>query len=127
MRRRQKEQWVPPTLQDKFISGIGSSIVEGFVIGHSYSDVLRELVQNEFDAGGNRMIARFDTESLTIFGNGRPIDRNGWKRLSVIMGTGSVIGGIGKESDAIPPKTNGIGSKNFGLRSLFLFGNRIYV
>lgn len=105
---------------------MGSSVVEGFVTGHTHSDVLRELVQNEFDAGGSKLLATFGVDGLTITGNGKPIDRRGWDRLSVILGTGKVIG-AGEGSRQVPPKANGIGSKNFGLRSLFLFGNRIYV
>lgn len=93
--------------------------------GHDASDVLRELVQNEFDGGGDRLIINFGEEALDIAGDGRGISSDGWQRLSVIVGTGRVVG----ESDAerVEAKRNGIGSKNFGLRSLFLFGNEIYV
>ena len=71
------------------------------------------------------MIITFGDDALEIAGNGRGISRDGWQRLSVIVGTGRVVG----EADAerVEAKRNGIGSKNFGLRSLFLFGNEIYV
>lgn len=93
--------------------------------GHDASDVLRELVQNEFDGGGDRLIVNFGEDALDIAGNGRGISSDGWQRLSVIAGTGRVVG----EADAerVEAKRNGIGFKNFGLRSLFLFGNEIYV
>jgi Domain of unknown function (DUF3883) len=117
--------WTPPELEGEFRTRIGASIVEEFVAGHDASDVLRELVQNEFDAGGNRVSVHFGTTALTISGNGGSIDASGWSRLDVILGTGRVVGG--EAGATIAAKQNGIGSKNFGLRSLFLFGDRIYV
>jgi hypothetical protein len=42
--------WAPPELEGGFRTRIGASIVEEFVAGHDASDVLRELVQNEFEA-----------------------------------------------------------------------------
>lgn len=120
-----EQDWQPPILTGGFKPRIASSVVEEFVAGHDAGDVLRELVQNEFDAGGTQVSVRFGRSRLTVIGNGRPIDAKGWSRLDVILGTGTVVGG---ESDGIvQPKENGIGSKNFGLRSLFLFGNRIHV
>src|SRR5260370_14543262 len=101
----------------------GNSIVAEFVSGHNHADVLRELVQNEYDAGGRRLQVTFDTDELRISGNGSPIDATGWKRLSVMLGTGQV----GSSGPTITQKVNGIGSKNFGLRSLFLYGDQIYI
>ena len=64
----------------------------------------------------------FGADSLSVRGYGIPIDSAGWKRLSVMLGQGRMAG-----SDLIiKPKTNGIGSKNFGLKSLFSFGPRIF-
>jgi hypothetical protein len=60
-----------------------------------------------------------------VTGAGRNIDRNGWERLSVIVGTGNVMGS--RQAEVVAPKENGIGSKNFGLRSLFRFGDEIHV
>ena len=71
------------------------------------------------------MIVTFGDDALEIAGNGRGISRDGWQRLSVIVGTGRVVGEANAER--VEAKRNGIGSKNFGLRSLFLFGNEIYV
>lgn len=117
--------WSPPDFGNQRRTRIGASVVEQFVAGHDASDVLRELVQNEFDGGGDSLIVNFGEEALDIAGNGRGISSDGWQRLSVIVGTGRVVG----EADAerVEAKRNGIGSKNFGLRSLFLFGNEIYV
>ena len=99
------------------------SVLDEFVEEHDASDVLRELVQNEFDAEGTHLEIVFGADSLSVRGNGIPIDSAGWKRLSVMLGQGRVAG-----SDLIiKPKTNGIGSKNFGLKSLFSFGPRIFI
>ena len=59
-------------------------------------------------------------------GNGAPIDDRGWRRLSVMMSTGLVVG-AGDSVTEIEAKTNGIGSKNLGLRTLFLIGDRILI
>ena len=91
--------------------------------GHNHADVLRELVQNEYDAGGSRLQVLFGNGELIIRGNGSPIDAAGWKRLSVMLGTGLV----GSSDRTIAQKVNGIGSKNFGLRTLFLYGDQIHI
>jgi hypothetical protein len=95
---------------------VGRSIVPQFVFGHDHADVLEELIQNEYDAGGNDLQVLFGQDSLVITGNGAVIDDEGWSRLSVILGTGEVPGRDGR---VVQPKRNGIGSKNLGLRSLF--------
>jgi hypothetical protein len=102
---------------------VGTSLLAEFALSHSPADVLRELVQNEYDAGGTQLTIDFGDEALVVQGNGRTIDKRGWKRLSVMLGTGLVAGG----GDRVDAKVNGIGSKNFGMRSLFLFGDRIEV
>ena len=99
------------------------SFFDEFVEEHDASDVLRELVQNEFDAQGARMEIVFSPDSLHVRGNGMPIDAAGWKRLSVMFGQGQVAG----SDQIIRPKANGIGSKNFGLKSLFSFGPQIFI
>lgn len=114
-----------PDIGDEFESALGSSVVEEFVAGHNPSDVLRELVQNEYDGKGTHLDVIFGNDGIHISGNGHVIDHRGWLRLKVLLGTGTVIGSAAEE--IIQPKVNGLGSKNFGLRSLFLFGNRIYV
>ena len=84
--------WSEPQISGRFETAIGSSIVEQIVIGHTPADVLRELVQNEFDAHGHRMHVTFGPEHLNVTGSGKPVDKAGWERLSVILGTGVVIG-----------------------------------
>jgi len=118
-------EWrVPDVLEEHLQFRVTHRVLEEFALGHTPSDVLRELVQNEYDAGGSALNIVFGDRGLTVTGNGRPIDELGWKRLSVMLGTGQVAGARG---EAIPQKVNGIGSKNFGLRALFLFGDRIFI
>jgi hypothetical protein len=118
-------RWRPPDFGGHRRTRIGASVVEQFVAGHDASDVLRELVQNEFDGGGDRLSVTFGSDALEVVGNGRGMRAEDWTRLSVIVGTGRVVGGTNPER--VAAKANGIGSKNFGLRSLFLFGNEIYL
>ena len=117
-------QWNRPDLDNLDLAfSFGESVLSEFVSGHDASGVLRELVQNEFDAKGTKIEILFGEESVQILGNGKPIDAAGWKRLSVMLGKGQVNG----SDRVIEPKVNGIGSKNFGLRSLFLLGDQIFV
>lgn len=101
----------------------GHSLIEDFAGHHSPVDVLRELVQNEYDAHGSRMKVDFGDHELAVTGNGDRVDRKGWRRLSVTLGTGQVLDGSG----SVEPKRDSIGSKNLGLRSLFTVGDRIWV
>ncbi|MCO6178032.1 DUF3883 domain-containing protein [Ciceribacter sp. RN22] len=117
--------YVPPDYGASRRTRIGSSVIEQFVAGHDAGDVLRELVQNEYDGGGEKLTLTFGSKSLEVVGSGRNIERSGWERLSVIVGTGNVMGTRGAE--VVAPKENGIGSKNFGLRSLFRFGDEIHI
>jgi len=94
-----------------------------FARAHEPAAILRELIQNEYDAGGSRLEVSFGVDGLTIKGYGAPVDRKGWLRLSVVMGTGR----IGGSNDVVRPKVNGIGEKNFGLRSLFVIGDELWV
>ena len=101
------EAWTPPDFGDQRRTRIGASIVDQFVAGHTASDVLRELVQNEFDGGGDRLVVTFGRDALEVAGNGGGISADGWNRLSVIVGTGRVVGE--DAAGRIAPKTNGIG------------------
>ncbi len=102
---------------------VAESVVEQFALSHTPTAVLRELVQNEYDAGGQELGVHFGSERLVITGNGDPIDAAGWERLRVMLGTGWV-----PNSDTyIEAKKSSIGSKNFGLRSLFTVGDEIRV
>lgn len=123
--RGNEPSYTPPDFNASRQVRIGASFIEQFVAGHDAGDVLRELVQNEFDGGGDALALTFGSHSLEVTGSGRNIDARGWERLSVIVGTGNVMGS--GQGEVIAPKLNGIGSKNFGLRSLFRFGDAIYV
>ena len=46
-------------------------------LDHNPADVLRELVQNDFDAGGTEMEVRFTQDEMIIKGNGAPIVEDG--------------------------------------------------
>ncbi len=46
--------YVPPDYGASRRTRIGSSVIEQFVAGHDAGDVLRELVQNEYDGGGEK-------------------------------------------------------------------------
>ena len=111
-------------VDDRLRFSIGSAFLEEFVADHDFADMLRELAQNEYDARGSRLEASFGPAEFVITGNGTVIDAPGWRRLSVMFSTGRVAGGEGGE---IAAKANGIGSKNAGLRTLFLVGNRLIV
>lgn len=114
---------LPQLLDSEFRFRVGTSMLEEFARSHTPADVLRELVQNEYDAGGAAIEVDFGSDALVVRGTGAPIDKQGWQRLSVVLGTGLV----GGSAERIAAKVNGVGSKNFGLRSLFLFGDRIFV
>ena len=102
---------------------VGDSVVEQFALSHTPTDILRELVQNEYDAEGRELGVHFGSDRLVITGNGNPIDAAGWERLRVMLGTGWV-----QNFEAyVEPKQSSIGSKNFGLRSLFTVGDEIWV
>ena len=102
---------------------VGESVVEEFAQSHTPTDILRELVQNEYDARGTEISVHFGNDKLVITGNGNPIDAAGWKRLRVMLGTGLIPG----SNVYVTPKKSSIGSKNFGLRSLFTISDAIWV
>lgn len=124
LKRSADQAWTRPDLSGlKLEYRFTSSVVENFAAGHKPADVFRELVQNEYDAEGLSMNIAFDEDALRVTGSGKPIDAVGWKRLSVMMGTGRVAG----SEDRIAEKVNDLGSKNFGVRSLFRFGDQIFI
>ena len=119
-----QDVWTRPSSATlKFDFRIGESVLIEFARAHEPAAILRELIQNEYDAGGSRLEVSFGDDGLTIKGNGVPVDRKGWLRLSVVMGTGR----IGGSNDVVRPKVNGIGEKNFGLRSLFVIGDELWI
>jgi len=116
--------WKHPDIDRLLLQfSIADSVLREFVLSHDPAAVLTELVQNEYDAQGTKLELLFGDHSLTITGNGETVNSAGWGRLSVMLGTGTVAG----SDRIIKAKVNSIGSKNFGLRSLFIFGNQIYI
>src|SRR6266571_5017113 len=106
--------WTPPEISaDDLTFRFANSLLDEFVLGHSFDDVLRELVQNEYDASGTQMSVHFGIDALEITGSGEPIDADGWKRLSVMLGTGNIIGGTQQIGDTqqVAEKVNRLGSK----------------
>jgi hypothetical protein len=77
----------------------------------------RRIVQNDFDAGATRTVIDFREGALACEGDGSPFDRKGWRRLESVLGAGGDV----------EAKKHGIGSKNHGLRSVFLLADRIGV
>ncbi len=77
---------------------VAESVVEQFALSHTPTAILRELVQNEYDAGGRELGVHFGDERLVITGSGYPIDAAGWERLRVMLGTGRL-----PNSGANPP------------------------
>lgn len=123
-KRLHQSKWVRPDADRLHLQvSYADSVLKEFILGHGPSAVLTELVQNEYDAEGTRLEVIFGENSATITGNGKVVDRAGWNRLSVVMGTGLVAG----TNRRIEAKINSIGSKNFGLRSLFNYGDTIFI
>src|SRR5712691_1467389 len=84
-----EQAWELPPFNDRdFTYRVGTSLLSEFALGHSPADVLRELVQNEYDAGGRSLEVVFGADALTVHGYGAVIDSRGWQRLSVMLGTG---------------------------------------
>ena len=94
----------------------GPNIIVNFVKSHDLAGMIAELIQNDFDATGRRLKISFLRDSLVAESYGAKVDKNGWERLSYLLGTPDEIS-----------KEKGIGKKNFGLRSLFLVGNQIAI
>lgn len=88
-----------------------------FLNNLTHEDLIAELVQNELDAGSTRTSIRFEEDRLICEGNGKPVDGEGWIRLSFIRGAGK---------DA-PRKRERIGVKNHGLKTCFRLGDEIVI
>jgi hypothetical protein len=66
------------------------SVLAQLAQGHTVDDILRELVQNEYDAGGSSLPLTFGPAGLEVQGNGHAIDGDGWRLLKLVLGTGQV-------------------------------------
>ncbi|WP_172746648.1 hypothetical protein [Neorhizobium sp. T25_13] len=94
-----------------------SGVFGQFLSDLSLNDLVVELVQNDLDAGAKRTVISFDTSKISAEGDGAAIDGGGWARLEYLLGAGGEV----------EAKKDGIGSKNHGLRALFLLGDEIVV
>lgn len=56
---------------------VATSVLDEFALSHTPADVLRELVQNEDDAGGTELVIDLGEDALVVHGNGRTIDKAG--------------------------------------------------
>ncbi|MDA7981211.1 MAG: hypothetical protein MPJ82_01095, partial [Alphaproteobacteria bacterium] len=89
----------------------------GFLNGLDSDDLLAELVQNDLDQGATRTVISFKENEMVCEGNGKPVDSEGWERLSFMRGAG----------DEAPAKQGGIGVKNHGLKTAFVIGDEIQI
>lgn len=94
-----------------------SGVFGQFLSDLSLNDLVVELVQNDLDAGATRTVIFFGAAKISAEGDGTAIDDGGWKRLEYLLGAGGEV----------EAKKDGIGSKNHGLRALFLLGDDIVV
>ena len=88
-----------------------------YLAGLNSSDLITELIQNDLDALAKQTVIRFESDRLICQGDGEPIDSDGWKRLSYLMGAG----------DLVPRKHHCIGIKNHGLKACFTIGDEFRV
>ncbi len=88
-----------------------------YLQGLRSDDLIAELIQNELDEDTSHTSITFDADQLTCQGNGYPVDKDGWTRLSFIMGAGNLA----------PRKHQRIGVKNHGLKVCFTVGDDINV
>ena len=76
-------------------------------------DLIAELIQNDLDQGATRTEIAFEKDRLICFGNGKPVEADGWERLSMMLGAGN----------SVPAKRKKIGVKNHGLKTAFKIGD----
>lgn len=88
-----------------------------YLQGLKSGNLVTELIQNELDAESYHTTITFHADKLTCQGNGKPVDDEGWTRLSFIMGAGNLA----------PRKRKRIGIKNHGLKVCFMIGDDIYI
>ena len=96
-----------------------AAVVGQFLNQVELADIVVELVQNDLDQGATRTEITFAEDHMLAVGNGRPVTEAGWRRLQRVAGAGG--------EKEIQAKKDGIGSKNHGLRTLFLLGDVIVV
>ena len=88
-----------------------------FLASLNRDDLIAELIQNDLDQDATSTEISFEEDELICYGNGRPVDREGWQRLSFIQGAG----------DLVSAKSKKIGVKNHGLKTAFTLGDRLHL
>ena len=69
------------------------------------------------DANSPHTTILFGVNGLTCQGDGDPVDKDGWERLTYVKGAG----------DLAPRKRNRIGIKNHGIKACFTMGDSINI
>lgn len=103
--------------EPKYVTEFDTTVFWQFLADVKNNASLVELVQNDLDASASNTLARLEEDRLLCTGNGTNVSSNGWRRLRMLLGAGTDV-----ES-----KHDGIGVKNFGIRSLFRLGDTIVV
>ena len=88
-----------------------------FLKGLRADDLIVELIQNDLDAYAKHTSISFEPDRLVCQGDGEPVEKNGWERLSYVMGAG----------DQVVSKQFRIGVKNHGLKACFSLGDDIVI
>jgi len=88
-----------------------------FLNGLRADDIITELVQNDLDADARKTSISFGKTQLICEGDGDPVEKKGWARLTYIRGAG----------DQVPRKRNRIGIKNHGLKTCFTISDDIII
>ena len=88
-----------------------------FLADLNRDDLIAELIQNDLDQDATSTEISFEEDELICYGNGRPVDKGGWRRLSFIQGAG----------DLVSAKSGKIGVKNHGLKTAFTLGDRLHL
>ena len=88
-----------------------------FLASLNRDDLIAELIQNDLDQDATSTEISFKEDELICYGNGRPVDKEGWQRLGFIQGAG----------DLVSAKSGKIGVKNHGLKTAFTLGDRLYL
>ena len=82
-----------------------------FLADLNRDDLIAELIQNDLDQNATFTEISFEEDELICHGNGRPVDKEGWHRLSYIQGAG----------DLVPAKSKKIGVKKPRSKDSFYF------
>ncbi len=59
-----------------------------YIRGLRFNDLVTELIQNELDANSPYTRINFGFDRMICEGDGKPVDEDGWERLTYITGAG---------------------------------------